>query len=241
MDNLLLSTAFGKAEMGFAYNSSNLQNLKINFNADLDSLNISSFFDCFPTLLKTVPMMENLHGDLIAKVGAEMTLFPDMCLNSPSVSGAVDISGRSLAISQNGVLGNIAKKLLIHEEGDLNIKDFEIKASVFDNLVELYPFDLSLDKYRLEVAGTNNFKGDMYYHIDVKESPVPFDFGINVQGNFEHPKLRLGRGRFNNKEAEKITSDIMIADNINIVGEMRYYLQEFIRKAVAIEKLKIKN
>lgn len=230
-DNFSLSTAFGKASMGFAYDSSDLRNLNLSFNADLDSLDITHFFCCFPSLLKTMPMMENLRGDLAARISAEMNLFPNMCLNSPSVEGVIDVSGRSLTISPNGILGEIARKLMLHGKTELNIADFDIRARVFDNLVELFPFDLSLEKYKLQVAGTNNFDGDMYYHIDVKKSPVPFDFGINVQGNFDNPKLRLGKGRFNRKDAEKITSDVMIADNINIVGEMRYYLQEFIRKA----------
>ncbi|MDE6218231.1 MAG: hypothetical protein K2F64_04435, partial [Muribaculaceae bacterium] len=103
--------------------------------------------------------------------------------------------------------------------------------SVHDNLLELDPFNFEFANYKLSMEGLNNFNGNLLYHIGILKSPLHIPFGIDVKGNFSHPKLRFGKATFKPKGAEFITTDIMESKRINMVSELKYYLKLFIEKA----------
>ena len=81
------------------------------------------------------------------------------------------------------------------------------------------------------MGGLNNFNGDLYYHIGVEKSPVPFPFGINIVGQFSHPKIRFGGAHWKIRKGEEITASVMELNKFNILAEGRKFLKEFLRKA----------
>ena len=117
---------------------------------------------------------------------------------------------------------------LIRTDGDIHIEDIDVQACVHDNLLQLYPFDFSFDRYRLRMLGVNNFNGALYYHIAVEKSPLPFPFGINIEGMFRNPQLRFGGAGYNDKKAEKVTSQIINGDRVNLMRVLRGFLREFL-------------
>ena len=121
--------------------------------------------------------------------------------------------------------------MLIRTDGDLHIANMDVHASIHDNLLELYPFNFEFDRYKLRMEGVNNFNGRIYYHIGVDKSPVPFPFGINIQGMFHHPELRFGGPAFKIKKAQEITSSVMEGNKMNLIKELKYYFAEFLHAA----------
>ena len=93
-----------------------------------------------------------------------------------------------------------------------------------------------MEKYRLRMGGLNNFNGDLYYHIGVEKSPIPFPFGINILGNISKPKIRFGGSKWKSKKGEVITGSIMERHLLNIKKEGRKFLKEFIRKAAEADQ-----
>lgn len=121
--------------------------------------------------------------------------------------------------------------LLIRTDSDLDIADMSVKATAHDNLLELYPFTFVCDRYTLRMQGLNNFNGDLYYHIGVDKSPIPFPFGVNITGTYRHPQLHFGGSRFKPRQAEKITADVSQDFRVNIPKELRWFIREFMHKA----------
>jgi hypothetical protein len=60
---------------------------------------------------------------------------------------------------------------------------------------------------------------DFNYHVAVLKSPIPFKFGINVKGNPDKYKIRLGRAKFNEKTAvERVP--IVDTTRVNLISQI---------------------
>lgn len=231
VDSLRIDSDFGSASMNLRYDSSDASRMHADASVDISDINIVNFFRNFHSLLLMMPEMKNLDGTLSAQLVGGMDIYPDMFVVTPSVRADASLQGRGLTVHQNRFIHKIARMLLIRNHDDIRIADMNVHASVHDNLIELYPFLFEFDRYRLSMAGTNNFNGNLYYHIGVLHSPVPFPFGINISGLFHDPKLSFGGASFKNGQAADIATEIVAGDNMNIVNEMKYYLEEFVRHA----------
>lgn len=231
VDNLRISADFGHAFLNFDFNTSDIQRIGMRADLGLLDVNVVRFFENFHTLLLMMPQMKNLEGDISAEASLNLLSFPNMYVNVPSLNADIRMQGDGLTVHQSPFIRRITRMLLIHKSGPLNITDMDVHASIHDNLLELYPFTFAVDRYRLKMEGLNNFNGDLYYHIGVEKSPIPFPFGINILGQFSHPKIRFGGSRWKIKKGEKITASVMEENRINIVAEGRKFLKEFLRKA----------
>lgn len=229
--DLKISSDFGKASLGLNLATSDIEKMGVSLDASMTDINVVSFFKNFHTLLLMMPQMKNLDGVLGVHASANLGYFPDMYLNIPSVNADITLTGRHLLVHQDPFIRRIVRMMLIHTDGDLHIENMDVHATVHDNLLELYPFNFEFDRYKLTMEGLNNFNGNLYYHIGVLKSPVPFHFGINIVGQFHDPKLRFGGALFKVDKAREITSEIYNDDRVNIVKEVKYYLKEFVEKA----------
>jgi hypothetical protein len=68
--------------------------------------------------------------------------------------------------------------------------------------------------------GHNDMDMNLNYHVSILKSPIPFKFGINVKGNTDKMKIRLGRARFKENMVGESTA---IADTvrINLIKEIQ--------------------
>lgn len=231
ISKLLIGSDFGHARLDCIYNSENIENMNVALNLGLDDIELVTFFKRFHALLVMEPELANLSGELSFNCRADMNIFPDMYLNVPSVDASVGLKSDNLMLHQSRFIHKVARMLLIHTDKDLHIADMDIRADVRNNLVELHPFVFQCDRYKLQMVGINNFAGDMYYHVGVEKSPIPFDFGINVSGNFSHPKLHFGGAKFKANKAQIVSSNLEENIRINIIHEMRFYLRRLVHKA----------
>lgn len=226
-----VSADFGHAVLGLTYDTSDLQNMSLQAHADLEDINVVEFFDNFHTLLLMMPQMSNLKGMVSLGMDCRLLLYPDMYINMPSLQADINLKGWDLTVHQNHFIHRLAHKLLIRGDKDLHIDNMNVTARVRDNLLELYPFNFDVQNYKLRALGTNNFNGNLYYHIDVMKSPIPFKFGVDIEGLFHDPKIRFGRAGYDMKKGEAITLDNEVATHMNLVKEVKYYAKEFVRKA----------
>ena len=231
ISKLQISADFGHALLDFAYRTKNVENLSMEAVLAINDVNVVRFFQNFHTLLLMMPEMKNLSGTLSATCDGRVLLFPNMYINVPSVLADIYVMGRGLTVHQNEFIRNITKMMLIHTADDLHIANMNVHASVHDNLLELYPFNFEFDRYKLRMEGLNNFDGKIYYHIGVDKSPVPFPFGINIQGMFHHPQLRFGGATYKVKKGREITASVMEDNKVNLIKELKYYFAEFIHAA----------
>ena len=113
------------------------------------------------------------------------------------------------------------------------IDHLSVELTVEDNQLQIYPFLFDIDRYRLGVMGTNDLAMNLNYHISVLKSPLPFKFGINIKGNIDDMKIRLGGAKFKeNATAQKVS----IADTtrINLINEIENIFRRSARTPIRL-------
>lgn len=236
VDDFNISSDFGHASIGAVYDTSDIQDMKVTTDVEFKDIDIVKFFKNFHALLVMMPEMNNLKGMASLQLNGSMLIFPDMYANMASLHADVTLKGWDLSIRQNPFIHRVAQRLLIHNNNDIKINDITIRVGIRDNLLEVYPFNFEVEHLRLRALGTNNFDGNLYYHVGVDKSPLPFHFGVNIEGNFSHPKIRFGSAHYNARRGEDITLDNEVASRVNLVSEVRHFAKEFLRKAAASDK-----
>lgn len=230
VDSLYVSSSFGKAFMSMDVDTRRVQDYHIGASLDIVQIDVVKFFKKFNALLRMAPYMSNLSGFVSAKADFSMQAFPDMNLNIPSVLANVSMKGYDLKVHQSKFIRHITRMMLIGTDADIHIPTITVNATVHDNLLELYPFRIIFNRYEAVMEGMNDFQGNLYYHIGLEKSPIPFRYAINIIGTYAHPKLRFGGFRYKPDQAMRLNS-IMKPNRINIVKEAKYYLRKFVRNA----------
>lgn len=101
---------------------------------------------------------------------------------------------------------------------------------VENNRLQLYPFMFDFDRYRLGVQGYNDLEMNYNYHVSVLKSPLPFKFGINISGNPDDFKIRVGKARFNEKQA---VADVALTDTtrVNLIQQFESIFRRGVRNS----------
>ena len=55
---------------------------------------------------------------------------------------------------------------------------------------------LFLSGYKAAVGGTQGLDMNFNYHISVLKSPLPFKAGVNITGNLDKMKIRIGKAKY---------------------------------------------
>ncbi len=231
VSDLHISSDFGHASLDLGYNTTDILNIGLNADAALEDIELVRFFQRFHSLLLMMPQMKNLSGTISAEAGMNMHIYPDMDADVASLTARIGAQGRDLKVHQDAFIRRITRMMMIRTNDDLHIANMNVRASVHDNLLELYPFTCSFDRYRISMQGINNFNGRLYYHVGVLESPLHFPFGINIKGMFSHPELRFGGATYKVEEGAEVARHVEEMNTFNIIKEAKHFLREFLRKA----------
>lgn len=235
LDTIHARTDFGTAHANAVYKAADALDMGVKCAVWLDSINVVAFFRQFHTLLEMMPQMSNLSGMVSASAQGEFDIFPDMVMNLPSLTATVTASGRELKVHQSKFIHRICRALLIHTADDLHIHNINVRATIHDNQLELYPFIFEMNRYRLLFAGENDFAGNLYYHVGILHSPLPLHFGVNITGTFSKYHIRIGRARFRQYRAMR-QMQLLQHHKINIITELKWFAAKFMQKAAAADR-----
>ena len=87
-----------------------------------------------------------------------------------------------------------------------SVADMSVSGLISNNRLEIFPFVLKIDRYTLAMSGLQNFDQSFKYHVSVLKSPVPFRFGINIFGNFDKWKFRIGKAQYKSTNVPVFTA-----------------------------------
>lgn len=231
VDTLHISSDFGQLGLNMVYDTSDLQDLRVNAGFRFYDVDVVGFFNNFQKLAAMWPQMKNLSGTLSIGLDARAHVFPNMFVNAPSLWADAHIEGIGLKLHQNDFIRHLAHMLLINQDGPIDINDIKFHAAIHSNLMEVFPTTFEVSKYRLVMMGLNNFNGDLYYHIGVEKWPLKIPFGVNIKGNYHHPVMKFGGKDWHDKNGTLITGGVQDHNSFNLVHKVRHYSGEFIHSA----------
>ena len=188
---------------------------------DLHDIKVGRLMKIMPELDSIMPMMKGIDGVINAQLAATTKIDTLMNVILPTTSAALNISGKDLVLLDTETFRQVSKMLRFKNRNRNVIDSLSVEATALNSQLDVYPFILRMDRYKLAVVGWNDFDTNYKYHISVLDSPLPFKFGINLSGNIlrDNMKFRLGKAKLKENEVAQ-TSSITETTKKNLFRQM---------------------
>lgn len=197
--NTLATTNMGDVYLEGFYSTRTKKDLKAGFDLTLAGITTEKVIRLFPAIDSIAPMLKAFKGLLDCEIAATSAIDTSMSIVLPSLNGIVKIDGKDLSLSESEDLDKLRKTLMFRDKDSSHVKSLSIRGIIKDNQLEVLPFLLDIDRYLVAASGLQNFDQRFKYHLSAIKSPVPFKFGINLDGSFDDWKWKLGKTKYKNR------------------------------------------
>ena len=208
--NALAASNMGDIYFEGFYSTQSKKDIKAGFDLNLIDITAEKVITLFPAVDTLMPMLKSFAGDLDCELAATSDV--DTCMNLvlPSIDGVMRISGKELSVSASSKeFQKIAKYLMFKNKKEAYIDKMAVTGMVRDNILEVFPFVMDVDRYILAASGLQHLDESFNYHLSVIRSPLLVKFGINVWGDdFDHIKYGIGRAKYRNVNVPVFTRQL---------------------------------
>lgn len=218
LDNLSARSDVGDINLSALYTGLKPSDLRFGFGLKLNDFRIDRFLQLVPAVDSLLPVMRDMSGIITADLAATVDVDRQMNLVLPTLDAALGIEGDSLVLLDAETFKSLSKWLFFKNKKRNLIDRMDVQMMIRDNQIAVFPFIFEIDRYRLGVQGWNDFAMNFKYHIAVLKSPIPFKFGINIEGNLDKYKIRLGGAKFGDKQVRHI--DLVDTTRVNLMREI---------------------
>lgn len=229
MQNLSAQSDVGRVRLSALYAGLHPDQLRFGFGLQLDDFNLHRFLQLVPAVDSLLPVMRDFSGIISADIAATSDVDRGMNLVIPTLDAAIGIKGDSLVLLDPETFRSLSKWLLFKDKERNIIDHLDVQMIVKDNQVDIYPFIFDFDRYRLGVQGYNDFDMNFDYHIAVLKSPIPFKFGINLSGNPDKFRVKLGGAKFGEQQIRQVA--IVDTTRVNLMNEIQNVFKRGARQA----------
>ena len=118
-------------------------------------------------------------------MAASCELDSTLMVKLPTLRASCSLQGKNMVLLDGETFTEISKKLMFKNKNRNMIDSISVDMVVKDNKMEVFPFIIQMDRYKVAVGGTQQMDMSFNYHISVLKSPVPFKLGIDIKGTPE--------------------------------------------------------
>ena len=127
----------------------------------------------------------------------------------------------------------IAKTLRFRNRKENLVDSISVEMIIRDNLMEIFPFTMQMDRYRVAIGGKHNLDMTYNYHVSVLQSPLPFTMGINIAGDLNTDKMKIGIGRARYRDSN-MPIHVTVIDATRL--DLRTQINSFIQQGVDVAR-----
>jgi len=219
----------GRIGMDAYYTTQSKEDIAAGINVRLADMKAHDIIQLLPSVDSLMPALKSFEGRLDCDLAATTQLDTNMNVIIPSLDGLLRITGKDLEVKDAGDLRRITRLLLFRNKNIGHIDDLSVDAVVHDSKLEVFPFELGVDRYKLALRGTQGFDRSMYYHISILRSPFLIRFGINLFGSLDNWKFQLGRARYREGRVPVYTQQLDSVQ-VNIAQGIRDIFEQGVRR-----------
>ena len=194
--NTLAMTNMGEVFLEGFYSTRTKKDLKAGFDLMLSNITAEKVIRLFPAVDSIMPMLKAFKGLLDCEMATTASIDTNMNIVLPTLSGMIKIDGKDLSLSESKDLDKLRKTLMFKDRDSSYIDKMSARGIVKENQLEVFPFILKVDRYTVALNGIQGFDQNFKYHVSALKSPIPFRFGVNLGGNFDAWKWRLGKAKY---------------------------------------------
>lgn len=230
LNNIHAANDIGSMNLTALYSAPTAEHINFAFGMSLNNFHIGRLMSMIPALDTIVPLMKTMSGVIDARLATTVDVKPNMDLDLSTLRAALRFEGDNLSMADNPAMRTLSKWLMFKNRDSLVIDSVSVDAVIRDGVLQIYPFIVNIDRYKLGIMGYNNMMMDLNYHVAILKSPIPFKFGINIKGTAEKPKIRFGGAKF--KESMVVRRDA-VADTVrvNLLSEISRAFRRGVRAA----------
>lgn len=247
--DLKTTSNVGDLKVNAIYTCNNPDSAKAGLDLIGTNITVEDLLTAFPMIDSILPMLSSFEGKLDCELSAITDLDKEMEPVLPTLQTACHINGKNLVLLDGETFTTVAKYLMFKKKTKNVIDNMSVEFTIDKNMLSVYPFTLSMDKYKVAVSGKMDFDFKYFFHISVLEPKALPNLGINVQTK-EPKKNKKDKGKDEEEEGElaEETDDFQfrlvkplykdeksIAQSINLVNKSglgRISLQQNLRKAI---------
>lgn len=208
--NLSTSTEVGKMAMHVSYTCKDLKAAEASAALEMDSVQIGELVNAMPELDSIMPMLRSFKGSVACEASIVTQLDSAMNVVLPSVNAGVFLKGNDLVLLDGETFTEIAKMLMFSKKTENVIDSVSVEMLVKNNEIEIYPFMVSMDKYRLGVGGTQGLDESFNYHVALLK---PVRLGLDVYGkDFDNIKFKLASVKFKDSNTKIGKGGVLIRE-----------------------------
>lgn len=220
LHDLRASSDVGSVAVSALYSAPAPSDVEFGMGMRLADFHIDRFLSFMPAIDSLMPVIKDFSGIINADIAATTMIDSAMNFVIPTLQAAIKIDGDSLVLLDADTFRSVSKWLLFKNKKRNMIDRMSVSMTVENSEIMLYPFIFDIDRYRLGVMGSNDLAMNLNYHVSVLKSPIPFKFGINIKGNVDNMKIRLGGAKIKEKNVSFERLTIADTTRINLVREL---------------------
>lgn len=214
------------------YASRSKKDIKAGFSVDFKDITAEKVIALMPAIDTLMPILKSFEGMLNCEIAATTQLDTNMNLMMPTINGIMRITGDNLAVRNNPIFQKLARKLLFKNKKEGHIDHMSVEGVIADNIVEVFPFVLKMDRYTLALSGVQNLDMSFKYHASIIKSPFLFKLGIDLYGqDFDNMKFRIGRPKYKSPDVP-VFSKVIDDTKINLVSSIEDIFKKGVDAAI---------
>ncbi|MBP1677148.1 MAG: hypothetical protein H6Q20_1707 [Bacteroidetes bacterium] len=185
LEDLRFTTSAARMQITSMYKSPRRNHLYAGINLHILDIEIPELLSMIPDVDTIMPMLRSFRGKAEFHFALETNMDSMYNLKKSTLIGASSIRGDNLVLMDGETFSEIAKILRFNKKTENKIDSLNAEFTIFRNEVDIYPFQIVMDKYKAVVDGRHNLDMTFKYHISVTDSPLPIKFGVNIQGTMD--------------------------------------------------------
>lgn len=173
------------------YQSPKKNHLFLGMDFHLLNVQIHDLLHMIPEIDTIVPMLKTFDGNAEFHIAAQTNLNSKYDLKMSSFRASADIEGADLSVRDIADFTKITDMLKVSTNGEYKIDSIDIQMTAFRDEVDLWPFQVSIGKYKATLDGHYKLNNVGQYHISVTESPLPTRLGLKISGPLDNLSYSL--------------------------------------------------
>ncbi|MCD7936348.1 MAG: outer membrane assembly protein [Tannerellaceae bacterium] len=196
LKKLSMDSNIGQGNLTMVYTAKDRTKASAGFDLDMEDILVDRLIGLFPAIDSLLPMLRSFEGVVDCQMAATCELDSTMSVILPSVHAATYLHGVDMVLLDGETFSEISKTLMFKNKKRNLIDTISVDLLIKDEKIEVYPFLIEMDRYRVAVGGIHNLDLTFDYHLSVLKSPVPFKLGIDVYGDLDKFKFKIVKCRY---------------------------------------------
>ncbi|MFA8298796.1 MAG: AsmA-like C-terminal region-containing protein [Hyphomicrobiales bacterium] len=155
----------GKINMDGSYVTKDVPNAKVDFNINVENMDIHKTFNAVATMQKLAPSAKFVNGKFSVNMNFKSNLDDKMMPEDETIQGYGQLKTSYITIKDQPALEELAKALKKDDLKTLELNKVNLSFKIIDGKVITTPFDIKSGNYKATIEGWTSFAQDIDYDI----------------------------------------------------------------------------